>query len=163
MRCTIVGCVNGKHIGETCLVHGGFIVPSKFATLRWGNTKTKDGYLVSRYKGKLTRVHRVVMEKYLGRELTKDEVVHHIDHNKQNNHISNLEVMTSKEHSLLHLSHKEPLATKLCYVCKELLPISKFKIQAYSTVTGLAKRKAKCRKCCLTHKAATFGNQNTTA
>ena len=36
------------------------------------------------------------MENHLGRLLNSDEVVHHKDHNKFNNDISNLEVMTSR-------------------------------------------------------------------
>lgn len=39
--------------------------------------------------------HRLVMEKHLGRYLHPDEVVHHIDGNKLNNDISNLELFES--------------------------------------------------------------------
>ena len=46
--------------------------------------------------------HRLVMEKYLGRYLTKDEVVHHIDRNKKNNDISNLQLMGKGEHTHYH-------------------------------------------------------------
>lgn len=46
--------------------------------------------------------HRIVMEKYLGRELKSCEVVHHIDHDRLNNEIDNLEVMSRSEHSSLH-------------------------------------------------------------
>ncbi|MBQ8130872.1 MAG: HNH endonuclease [Bacilli bacterium] len=46
--------------------------------------------------------HRLVMENYLGRYLTKDEVVHHKDGNKTNNDITNLELMTNSEHTRLH-------------------------------------------------------------
>ena len=34
--------------------------------------------------------HRVLLEQYLGRYLTSSEVVHHIDHDKLNNNLSNL-------------------------------------------------------------------------
>lgn len=46
--------------------------------------------------------HRVVMEQKLGRELLPGEIVHHIDHNKKNNHPDNLMVMTQSEHARLH-------------------------------------------------------------
>lgn len=47
------------------------------------------------------RKHRLVMEQFLGRYLTKDEVVHHKDHNGLNNDISNLELFDSnKEHMI---------------------------------------------------------------
>ncbi len=42
------------------------------------------------------------MEQFLGRYLTSDEEVHHIDFNKTNDDISNLKVMTKKEHAKLH-------------------------------------------------------------
>lgn len=53
-------------------------------------------------KGKLEKVHRLVMEKHLGRKLRHDEVVHHIDGNGLNNSIENLQVMKRGEHSRLH-------------------------------------------------------------
>lgn len=53
-------------------------------------------------KGTVVLVHRYLMEKSLGRKLTKDEVVHHIDGNKFNNDISNLQVMSVSEHCKLH-------------------------------------------------------------
>ena len=47
--------------------------------------------------------HRVVAERMLGRKLKKNEVVHHIDLNKQNNDENNLVVLPSNsEHSHLH-------------------------------------------------------------
>lgn len=47
-------------------------------------------------------VHRVEMEKYLGRKLDSCECVHHIDRNKSNNNIGNLELMTRSEHTRCH-------------------------------------------------------------
>ena len=46
--------------------------------------------------------HRLEMMKHLGRELTENEIVHHIDHNKCNNNIENLQLMTQSEHAKLH-------------------------------------------------------------
>ena len=46
--------------------------------------------------------HRLIMEEYLGRKLTKDEVVHHINEDKQDNRIENLQVMDKKEHLVFH-------------------------------------------------------------
>ena len=46
--------------------------------------------------------HRLEMMKHLGRELTENEVVHHIDHNKCNNNIKNLQLMTQSKHAKLH-------------------------------------------------------------
>lgn len=48
-------------------------------------------------------MHRTVMEKYLGRKLRRDEIVHHIDGDKWNNALSNLQIMTQAEHFVEHL------------------------------------------------------------
>lgn len=46
--------------------------------------------------------HRLVVEKSIGRYLTSDEIVHHIDQNKKNNDVHNLLVLSAKNHAKLH-------------------------------------------------------------
>lgn len=43
-------------------------------------------------------VHRYLMEKSLGRKLTPNEVVHHINGNKHDNRLDNLMIMDKAEH-----------------------------------------------------------------
>lgn len=59
------------------------------------------------------RQHRLVMEKKLGRQLTKKEVVHHIDGDHANNNPANLEVYESNsEHLAAELKGRCPKWTK---------------------------------------------------
>lgn len=46
--------------------------------------------------------HRLVMERHLGRKLSRAETVHHRDGNKMNNELSNLEVIDAREHGRIH-------------------------------------------------------------
>ena len=62
-------------------------------------TGKRDNYV----KLNQRHMHRVVMEKALGRKLDYSEVVHHIDGDKWNNDISNLQVLSRSEHIRIHL------------------------------------------------------------
>lgn len=46
--------------------------------------------------------HVVIAEKQLGRPLSDDEVVHHLDFNRSNNKVSNLLVILRGQHAKLH-------------------------------------------------------------
>jgi hypothetical protein len=59
-------------------------------------------YFVMREQQNYIREHRYVMAKHLGRLLNDDEVVHHINGDKTDNRIENLQIMTAEEHTILH-------------------------------------------------------------
>jgi len=80
-------------------------------TVKTGKWINPDGYVMvsgvydnprSSKKNTSVEEHILVMEKHIGRFLLKTEVVHHIDRNKQNNDISNLQLLTQSEHSKIH-------------------------------------------------------------
>lgn len=50
--------------------------------------------------------HRVVMERFLGRKLTPDEHVHHIDGDTLNNSPSNLQIVSASEHLKIHIQDR---------------------------------------------------------
>ena len=61
-----------------------------------------SNYKAIKVNGKKIDEHRYIMEQYLGRKLTRDEVVHHKDGNKANNDIENLELTSLSEHTRQH-------------------------------------------------------------
>jgi hypothetical protein len=46
--------------------------------------------------------HRMIMQDAIKRPLHKDEHIHHIDENPLNNNLSNLMVVTKREHIMIH-------------------------------------------------------------
>ncbi|OMD16236.1 HNH endonuclease signature motif containing protein [Paenibacillus odorifer] len=79
-----------------------------------GRTVTPAGYVLvyapgnpmSNVRG-YVREHRLVMSEHLGRTLTGDEVVHHLDGDKANNVLDNLQLLTNAEHSAIHAKERE--------------------------------------------------------
>ncbi|MCK5020074.1 MAG: HNH endonuclease [Candidatus Peribacteraceae bacterium] len=70
-------------------------------TGNWGVNK-KSGYLEKRINGIHYYQHRYVMEEELGRPLLSSEHIHHIDGDKTNNDIINLEILTNSKHRKHH-------------------------------------------------------------
>lgn len=67
-----------------------------------GGHLTSDGYRCLIINNRKVREHRYIMEKHLDRKLLDNEDVHHIDGNKINNNINNLQVIEHGEHKRLH-------------------------------------------------------------
>lgn len=57
----------------------------------------KDGYVLK---------HTVIMERQIGRYLHDDEVVHHINHIRDDNRIENLALMNKHEHRTMHMRER---------------------------------------------------------
>lgn len=73
-----------------------------------------NGYLHIYYKRKAIRLHRYIMEQHLNRNLTSDEIVHHINGDRLDNRIENLEVIINNgTHTKIH----KKLKYKNCISC----------------------------------------------
>jgi hypothetical protein len=62
----------------------------------------QNGYWYVSVDGRKVAFHRFVMETLLGRRLTGDEVIHHLDGDPSNNDPDNLVILTRAEHARLH-------------------------------------------------------------
>lgn len=69
-------------------------------------------------------LHRVLMENKIGRLLSDDEDVHHLDEVKMNNDPENLKVLTKAEHTRLHFTKNIEDVSIECPNCKVVFKIS---------------------------------------
>jgi hypothetical protein len=69
-----------------------------------------NGYRWISVGGEKALEHRRVVEKRIGRKLTVDEVVHHINGDKLDNRPENLEVVTRAAHTSHHRPKRRPCA-----------------------------------------------------
>jgi hypothetical protein len=73
--------------------HLGYDHKYRFIKVPHHPYKRKDGTLLE---------HRYIMEQHIGRYLTKDDIVHHINGIVDDNRIENLQLLSRGEHTSLH-------------------------------------------------------------
>lgn len=76
-----------------------------------GRFVRSDGYVAINIDGKYELEHRVVMSKFLGRDLQPNEQIHHRNENKSDNRIENLEIVSCGEHIKKYHGRKQDKTT----------------------------------------------------
>ena len=118
---------------------------------RYGTGKriNKLGYrVITVPDGRVMFEHRYVMEKHLGRKLTKKEVVHHIDENRSNNKIQNLHLY--KSHSQ-HVTEHPILKFKVNWTKYKIPPSINLRRYGTKLKCVVCYDKVKCRSLCKKH------------
>ena len=83
------------------------------------------------YKGTDGKQHsisyaRYLMEQHLGRKLTSDEVVHHIDGDKTHDVIENLQLLSKYDHAHHHGEEQRKYydTEEVCFICGNIFKVS---------------------------------------
>ena len=86
-----------KFCGRECFFK--YNVGEHSTSYKGGFKTDSDGYIKETRSDQY--VHRLVMEKHLGRKLKNSEHIHHKDGNPGNNNIRNLVICSNSEHRIL--------------------------------------------------------------
>lgn len=101
-KCGLDGCDRVNYSRKLCRMHYARLLkdgdPGPTGALRQppGSTYVVGGYRRRKVNGKVILEHREVMEGVLGRPLTSDETVHHINGDPLDNRPGNLQVRTGR-------------------------------------------------------------------
>jgi hypothetical protein len=87
-------------------------IENKTGTIR------KDGYRLITVNRKRIFEHRHIIEQSIGRKLTFDETIHHINHKRSDNRIENLQLISRSEHSHKFPAFRNGTIEMNCKKCK---------------------------------------------
>jgi hypothetical protein len=105
-HCDVRGCTGRPNARGLCNNHlyrlyryGDALTVVRSYAAKGSGTVTADGYRLIRVDGQQVREHRWVMERKLGRALFEHENVHHVNGQRADNRLSNLELWSTSQPS----------------------------------------------------------------
>jgi hypothetical protein len=118
--CNFEGCQHKQHAKGFCVNHYNILKRNgspedRFRKLNGSGYINQYGYkyLYDKKRGRQVAEHRLVMESHLGRELMTTENVHHINGQKLDNRIENLELWAKSQPYGQRVSDKVKLAREI--------------------------------------------------
>ncbi|WP_302782615.1 HNH endonuclease signature motif containing protein [Clostridium saudiense] len=120
-----------KLINKEGLIITVFDNPNLESNFSYGSKNSKTGYYTTIVNGKTQYVHRLVWELFNG-AIPEGFEINHIDGNKSNNKLFNLELMTRKENlnEPIRCRRLSKAKKKRCYIIIDGVRIEKFSKEA---------------------------------
>ena len=103
VQCSVDGCSLDAYCKSVCTMHyyrlkrTGEVGPAGKIVPEHNHGHLVDGYRRIKVNGVFILEHRAVMQEYLGRELFPHENVHHLNGNRLDNRIENLELWSRSQ------------------------------------------------------------------